>query len=127
VAAAFRVVGDGLFDLLNEAGEWGPEEQGPSPQSTYGEVRAACEDLDHLARYLEEVAGERDAADLDAVSAVLAQEAWGWADRLTVLVTEIRQSLDREAGREGRREESPIARPGDPGIDLVDGPDPDSR
>jgi len=95
VAAAFRVVGDGLFELLNEAGQWGPPEEGPSPQATYGEVRAACADLGHVARYLDEVAAERQGSELDAVSEALAEEASGWAGRLAVLVTDMRRSLRR--------------------------------
>lgn len=98
VIAAFRLVGDALFDLLNEAGAWGPEDGTPL---TYGELRAACEDLDHLVAYLEGVAGERQASDLDGPSATLAVEASGWARRLSRLVLDMRRSLGEAAGAFG--------------------------
>jgi len=94
VAAAFRLVGDALFDLLNEAGEWGPSN---GPPITHGELRAACTDLDHLASYLEEVAAERYNSDLDGTSENLAGEASGWAGRLSRLVLDMRRSLTEAA------------------------------
>jgi len=94
VAEAFRPVGDALFDLLNEAGEWGPSN---GPPITHGELGAACTDLEHLASYLEEVAAERHNADLDETSEALAGEAGGWAGRLSRLVLDMRQSLTEAA------------------------------
>lgn len=107
VAAAFRLAGDGLFDLMNEAGEWGAADGAPL---TYGELRAACDDLGHLVAYLEEVAGEPHASELDEVAASLATDAGRWAERLARLVADMlaslgaaRDALDsqaRDAGRE---------------------------
>ena len=92
VAAACRLVGDALFDLMNEAGEWGPE--GGSPTLTHSELRAAWADLANLAVYLEGVAAERRASDLGETSAFLAQKATGWAGRLSQLVLDMGRSLD---------------------------------
>jgi len=97
IADAFRVAGDALVDALNEAGFWGP--RAPLPL-TYGELRAACEDLDHLVGYLEEVADERVGTDLEPLAEALSASAGGWADRLAHLVLDIRRSLD-EAERAG--------------------------
>jgi len=94
VIDAFRLVGDALFDLLNEAGAWGPRNRYPA---TYGELRAACSDLDHLAGYLDEVASERYASELDSVAAELAEEATGWSERLSQLVVDMRQALNEAA------------------------------
>lgn len=43
VAAALRLAGDGVIDLMNEAGEWGPEKDLPS---TVCEVRSASDGLE---------------------------------------------------------------------------------
>jgi hypothetical protein len=94
VRAAFRLIGDALFDLLDEAGGWGPEDGAPL---THGELRAACRDLTHLSVYLETVAWERHASDLDGTSATLAVEASGWARRLFRLVLDMRRSLEEAA------------------------------
>lgn len=98
VAAAWRLVGHALVDLLNEAGEWGPEDGTPL---TYAELRAACADLDHLAGYLDQVARERRASDLGEVAASLATEAGGWGDRLGRLVLDMRRALAEAAERLG--------------------------
>jgi len=94
VIAAFRVVGDALCDLQNEAGAWGPKGDTPI---TWGELQAASEDLDHLVTYLDEVAGDRTAAELDEVSDALAVDAGRWAGQLARLVLDMRRSLDRAA------------------------------
>jgi len=92
VITAFRVVGDALCDLQNEAGAWGPKGDTPI---TWGELQAASEDLDHLVTYLDEVAGDRTAAELDEVSDALAVDAGRWAGQLARLVLDMRRSLDR--------------------------------
>jgi len=109
IADAFRVAGDALVDALNEAGAWGP--QSPLPL-THGELRAACEDLDHLVSYLEEVSGERVGSELEPLAEALSARAGGWADRLARLVLDIRRTLD-EAGRAGIVVDDPDATPGD--------------
>ena len=91
---AFRLVGDALCDLQNEAGAWGPKGDTPI---TWGELQAASEDLDHLVTYLDEVAGDRTAAELDEVSDALAVDAGRWAGQLARLVLDMRRSLDRAA------------------------------
>lgn len=88
---ALRVAGDELFDLLNEAGAWGSDEGVALP---FGELRATCDDLGHLVGYLEGGAGEREACSLDRASAVLAEVAGGWAERLDRLVLEMRGCLE---------------------------------
>lgn len=57
----FRVVGDALFDLLNEAGEWGPEDRENSTE--LAELRAVLQDLEHILDYMEEVVEEIRAND----------------------------------------------------------------
>ena len=94
VITAFRVVGDALCDLQNEAGAWGPKGDTPI---TWGELQAASEDLDHLVTYLDEVAGDRTTAELDEVSEALAVDAGRWAGQLARLVLDMRRSLDRAA------------------------------
>jgi len=94
VITAFRVVGDALCDLQNEAGAWGPKGDTPI---TWGELQAASEDLDHLVTYLDEVAGDRTVAELDEVSEALAVDAGRWAGQLARLVLDMRRSLDRAA------------------------------
>ena len=92
VIPAFRLVGDALCDLQNEAGAWGPKGDTPI---TWGELQAASEDLDHLVTYLDEVAGDRTAAELDEVSEALAMDASRWAGQLARVVLDMRRSLDR--------------------------------
>jgi len=94
VIAAFRLVGDALCDLQNEAGAWGPK---GGRSITWSELQAACEDLGHLAVYLDEVAGERTASELDEVSEALTVDAGRWAGQLARLVLDMRRSLDRAA------------------------------
>jgi len=94
VITAFRDVGDSLCDLQNEAGAWGPKGDTPT---TFGELQAASEDLDHLVTYLDEVAGDRTAAELDEVSEALAVDTARWAGQLARLVLDMRRSLDRAA------------------------------
>jgi len=94
VITAFRLVGDSLCDLQNEAGAWGPK---GDTSITWGELQAASEDLDHLVTYLDEVAGDRTAAELDEVSDALAVDAARWAGQLARLVLDMRRSLDRAA------------------------------
>jgi len=108
IADAFRVAGDALVDALNEAGAWGPKS--PLPL-TYNELRAACQDLDHLVDYLEEVAGERVGSDLEPVAEALSGRADGWANRLARLVLDIRRALD-EVERTEAPGEDPAANPG---------------
>lgn len=91
---AFRVVGDALCDLQNEAGAWGPKDDTPI---TWGELQAASEDLDHLVTYLDEVAGDRTATELDEVSEALAVDAGRWAGQLARMVLDMCRSLDRAA------------------------------
>ena len=90
IAEAFRLAGDALVDVLNEAGAWGPRSTLPL---TYGEVLAACDDLDHLVGYLEEVADERIGSELDTVAEALSASATEWASRLAHLVLDIRRGL----------------------------------
>jgi len=90
IAEAFRLAGDALVDVLNEAGAWGPKSNLPL---TYGEVLAACDDLDHLVGYLEEVGGERIGSELDSVAEALSASATAWASRLAHLVLDIRRGL----------------------------------
>lgn len=92
VISAFRVVGDALCDLQNEGGAWGPK---GDTSITWGELQAASEDLAHLVTYLDEVAGDRTAAELDEVSEALAVDAGRWAGQLARLVLDMRRSLDR--------------------------------
>jgi len=94
VITAFQVVGDALCDLQNEAGAWGPKGDTPI---TWGELQAASEDLEHLVTYLDEVAGDRTAAELDEVSETLAVDAGRWAGQLAQLVLDMRRSLTRAA------------------------------
>jgi len=47
--------------------------------------------------YLDEVAGDRTAAELDEVSDALAVDAGRWAGQLARLVLDMRRSLDRAA------------------------------
>ncbi len=94
VISAFRLVGDALCELQNEAGAWGPK---GGRSITWGELQAACEDLGHLAVYLDEVAGERTASELDEVSEALTVSAGRWAGQLARLVLDMRRSLDRAA------------------------------
>jgi len=75
---------------LNEARTWGPKS--PLPL-TYGEVHGACEDLDHLVAFLEEVADERVGSALDPISDRLSAAASGWAGRLAQLVLDMRRTL----------------------------------
>ena len=98
VATAFRFVGDALFDLMNEAGAWGPDEGVPT---TVGEIRAASDDLDDLVHLLEQVASDRHHSTLDEVSDALAIEASGWAERLAGLVRDMRRSLRRGGDEPG--------------------------
>jgi len=65
---------------------------------TWGELQDASKDLDHLVTDLDEVAGDRVAAELDEVSkALLAVEAGRCAGQLARLALEMRRSLDRAA------------------------------
>jgi len=110
IADACRVVGDALVDALNEAGAWGPKSSLPL---TYGELRAACQDLDHLVGYLEEVAGERVGSDLEPLAEALSARAGGWSDRLAGLVLDMRRTLD-EAEQAGTLDVDPGTTPGGP-------------
>jgi len=107
VITAFRVVGDALCDLQNEAGAWGPK---GDTSITWGELQAASQDLNHLVTYLDEVAGDRTAAELDEVSDALAVDAARWAGQLARLVLDMRRSLDRAA--EALAQEADDADPG---------------
>lgn len=107
IAGAFRIAGDALVDALNEAGTWGPK--GPLPL-TYGEVHGACEDLDHLVAFLEEVAAERIGSALDPISERLSSAASGWAGRLAQLVLDMRRTLgemERSQVQEDRSDAEP--------------------
>jgi len=108
IADAFRVVGNALVDALNEAGTWGPKSPHPL---TYDELRAACEDLDHLVSYLEEASGERVGSELEPLAEALSARAGGWSDRLAHLVLDIRRTLD-EAERADTLGDDPDATPG---------------
>ena len=107
IAGAFRIAGDALVDALNEAGSWGPKS--PLPL-TYGEVHGACEDLDHLVTFLEEVADERVGSALDPISETLSAAASGWAGRLAQLVLDMRRTLgetERAQAQEDRSDAPP--------------------
>ena len=107
IAGAFRIAGDALVDALNEAGSWGPKS--PLPL-TYGEVHGACEDLDHLVTFLEEVADERVGSALDPISETLSAAASGWAGRLAQLVLDMRRALgetERAQAQENRSDAPP--------------------
>lgn len=106
MADAFRVAGDALVDALNEAGTWGPKS--PLPL-THGELRAACEDLDHLVSYLEEVAAERVSSGLEPLAEVLSARADDWAGRLARLALDIRRTLDEAERAAGALNEDPTA------------------
>lgn len=89
-AETFRAAGDILFDLLNEAGEWGPSDR--DEDSLRAELSAALTDLGHILDDLERLAEEMGRSEEPSDSR-LADRAAGWVGRLARVVVDMRQHL----------------------------------
>ncbi len=89
-AETFRAAGDILFDLLNEAGEWGPPDR--KENSMKAELRAAMADLGHILDDLERLAEELLRGD-DPAEIKAAEITSGWVGRLARVVVDMRHQL----------------------------------
>lgn len=89
-AETFRAAGDILFDLLNEAGEWGPPDS--NEDSMKAELRAVATDLEHMVDDLERMTEElrRSEGPEEARTADLVN---GWLGRLARVMLDMQRHL----------------------------------
>jgi len=80
--------GDLLFDLLNEAHEWGPD---PGADSLRAELCAVTVDLEHVTQTLEGLSQELNRAHGSDENNELADRVSGWVGRLSLVLLDMQR------------------------------------
>lgn len=87
-ADTVRAFGGLLFDLLNEAHEWGPN---PRTDSLRAELRAVIVDLEHGVRTLERLSRDLSHEDDLENDSALADRVSGWVGRLSLALLDMQR------------------------------------